>query len=141
MNKFDWQTNWKEFCCSIANDIDSGLDDEAISKKYGDKEVLWSGTIIKNEIDQEYSPGLSIDMPEVTYSLNNGKYILFNYLFLKVDKRSLASWKNSESEEIVNFRTKLISSNGPFSGIKFYMWDDDDKVIMGIGTRESYREK
>jgi len=140
MKPIEWQINWESFINSIALDFDKGASDEDLTNKYGGSEVIWEGKITEIKLDEEFSPGVQLEMPKISIPLNNGKVLEADYLFLNTDAQTKNTWLKAGVGDFVSFKTLISLGDGPFPGISISIDEEDILALPLIGTYNSRKE-
>ena len=137
MNKQKNINSWKNFIASIISLYGKGFNDEKISAEFADSEVVWRGEVDDVKVNEEYAPGVAINMHPELFKINEARNLRADYLFLNVadDKKQL--WKNIKKGEKITFRAVIAKSPGPFSAVQLSIDEDDPEVLLMLGLYDA----
>lgn len=132
-----WNKDWHQFCEDIVNDFNEGLDDAALSRKYGGYTVRWSGTVTDLNLESQslLSVGIAMDVREKYIS--KGYKFNCNAITLFIDDALKSTWNSVDIGEIVDFEALIYVKNGPFHGVRISTFPGDDSAILLLGLHRA----
>lgn len=134
-----WNKDWRRFCEEIVRDFNEGLDDAALSQKYGGSKVHWSGTVKELDLDSQSLPSVSITMDVKTKYISKDRKFICDSVTLFIDDALKVSWFGADVGEFVEFEAFIYEKNGPFNGVKVSIFPGDDSAILLLGLHHAKR--
>jgi hypothetical protein len=134
-----WTNDWSAFVSSVCHDLDVGLSDQEITRRYAFQRVSWEGVAEKSN---EVNGGrlLAIDMPTVRFQLKDGRSGFASRIVLFIGPDSIHDCDDVYEGDRIRFHTEIDmpSPDDPFtaSGIE---WSDlgNHTGYLKILTRNS----
>ena len=132
-----WQHDWEKFAQEVARCYADGMTRDELTAIFIGNKVSWSGTIRNNELDQDFSQGIALDMPEVKIRLLDGCLIVANYIFLSMKTSNQEYWKEFSPGDQVKFNAVLSRSQSAFPEVEVSICSNDPEIIVALGTKDA----
>ena len=126
-----WQRDWGEFVRAVAAMALAGADDRRITSVFCGHEVVWCGEVSDLDLDDEFTPGARLTMPEVDMSEFQERVAGTRHLFLPAGGRHSAVWQGVSVGRRISFRTRISTGNPIFAGVKWHRLPN--AVSLGVG--------
>ena len=128
--------DWGAFIERIASMLRAGRDEIEVSSEFSDCTVRWKGRLLEKNLHERYAPGVSLEMRPEQVSLESGKRLRGDYLFVNVDKDMADRWNAVPIGVEVEFTARISKQAGPFPGISVSAADDDQEAVLMVGACE-----
>ena len=129
-----WRNDWEKFVQEVARCHSEGMSKDEISEIFIGNKVTWSGTIRNNELGQDSTNGIALDMPEVKIRLVDGQLIVANYIYLSMKTSDQDYWKKFSPGEHVKFCAEIRKSASDFSEVEVSICSSNPEAIVALGT-------
>jgi len=129
-----WHDNWEKFVQEVARCHIDGMSKEEISDIFIGNKVTWSGTIRNNELGQDNSNGIALDMPEVKIRLIDGRLIVANYIFLSMESSNPEYWQEFSPGKQVKFSADIKKSQSNYPEVEVSKCSSNPEAIVALGT-------
>lgn len=127
--------DWSSFLKEVAIMFEKGKNELEISNIFCGSEVEWEGRILDIKLDEQYAPGIALEMKPTNVLMRGGKVLRADYQFLQIEEHP-SNWSNCRVGDVIRFKAKLIDSQGPFPGIEFSTDDTDPEVVLMLALHE-----
>lgn len=129
-----WLNNWEKFVQEVARCHADGMTQDDLTDIFVGSKVTWSGVIRNNELGQDFTSGIALDMPEVKIRLLDGRLIVANYIFLSMKTSKQKHWKEYSPGDEVKFDAELCRSQSTFPEIEVSICSNNPEAIMALGA-------
>lgn len=129
-----WRDSWEKFVQEVAKGHSDGMSKDELTEIFIGSKVTWSGTIRNNELGQEFTNGVALDMPEVKIRLVDGRLIVANYIFLSMDTSNQNYWKRFLPGEQVKFNAEIIAPQSNFTEVEVSICSSNPEALLMLGT-------
>ena len=129
-----WRHSWEKFVQEVTRCHADGMSKYEIATIFIGNKVTWSGTIRNNELGQDFSNGIALDMPEVKIRLLDGRLIVANYIFLTMETSKQNYWKEFSPGDQVKFSAEISESYSNFPEIDVSICSNNPEAIVKLGT-------
>jgi hypothetical protein len=133
MTTSEYLTSWLAFTQYIVSMFEGGETEADISEALSGSDVMWVGCISEMKIDEEYSPGVALNMEPAITGMTKGRKLRSDYLFLNIDDKTVQSWKGCKAGDRVRFKATIAKASGPFHEIQLSEDDEDPEVLLMVG--------
>ncbi|MBL8270117.1 hypothetical protein [Steroidobacter sp.] len=130
-------SDWSNFVRAIGRDRRNGLDANALSEKYSGASIRWTGTIRKNQIQDQYAPGIQMDMPRVEVSLGGGRKLVADYVFLNVSSTGKTSWTTVSAHMEVQFKARIRTAASLFLPVNVETFPGDSEEVLTLALEQA----
>ena len=128
-------SNWKSFTGNVKKMLEAGASEEEISEQLSGKEVSFSGVIVDIKLEEEYCPGIALNMTPGSLSLSKGRVLRSDYLFLNINNDS-QSWSKCKLGSCISFNAMITKNNIPFPAVQISEDDEDPEVLLMLGLED-----
>lgn len=126
-----WQLSWQAFIEAVAGKFQEGCDEQEASLFFGGSTIAWHGRIKKFELDSEYAPGIKLSMPEALATIDSGKRIRTNYLFVSVHNPTHQKiWATYSVGDELSFQATISTNIGPLPGVRLTEPDESGECAL-----------
>ncbi len=129
-----WKNDWEKFVQEVAKGYSDGMNQDELTDVFVGSTVTWSGTIRNNELDQNFSKGIAIDMPEVKIRLLDGRLIVANYIFLSMETSNPSYWEEFSPGQKVKFSADIKESQSAFPEVEVSICSSNPEALLMLGT-------
>lgn len=129
-----WRNDWEKFVQEVARCHAEGLCKNEIENIFINSKVTWSGIIRNNELGQNISNGIAMDMPEVKIRLLDDRLIVANYIFLSLEATNQEFWKSFPPGQQVTFDADIKPSQSNFPEVEVSICSNNPEVVVALGT-------
>ena len=129
-----WRYDWEKFVQEVARCHADGIHQDELTDIFVGNKVIWSGTIRNNELDQNFSKGIAMDMPEVKIRLLDGTLIVANYIFFSLETSNPEYWQEYSPGERVTFSAEIKASQSSFPEVEVSICSNNPEVLLMLGT-------
>ena len=132
-----WLNNWEKFVQEVARCHADGMNQDELTDIFVGSKVTWSGTIRNNELDQNFSKGIAMDMPEVKIRLLDGSLIVANYIFLSMESSNPKYWQEFSPGELVTFSAEIRASHSTFPEVEVSICSSNPEALLMLGINNA----
>lgn len=129
-----WRNNWEKFVQEVARCHSDGMNQDELTNIFIGNIVCWTGTIRNNELGQDFSNGIALDMPETKIRLLDGQLIVGNYIFISMETSEQCHWKEFSPGQQVNFNAEIIKSKSTFPEVEVSICSSNPVALLMLGT-------
>jgi hypothetical protein len=129
-----WQNDWEKFVQEVVKHHIDGMHKEEIATLFIGNKVTWSGIVRNNELGQENTNGIALDMPDIKIRLLDDSLIVANYIFLSMETSKLEYWREFSPGDHVTFTTETIESQSNFPEVEVSICSNNPEIIVALGT-------
>lgn len=129
-----WRNDWEKFVQEVARCHSDGMRKDEITDIFVGSKVTWSGIIRNNELGQNFTNGIALDMPEVKIRLLDGQLIVANYIFLSMDTSNQDYWKEFSPGQQVKFNAQIKKSQSNFPEVEVSVCSSNPEALLMLGT-------
>jgi hypothetical protein len=132
-----WRVSWEKFAQEVARCHADGMSQDEITDIFVGSKVTWSGTVRNNELGQDFSHGIALDMPEIKIRLLDGRLIVANYIFLSMDTSKLSYWQDFSPGQEVKFSAEIRKSQSAFPEVEVSICSSNPELLLMLGTENA----
>jgi hypothetical protein len=129
-----WKNDWEKFVQEVVKHHLDGLHKDEITTHFIGNQVTWSGSIRNNELGQENTNCIALDMPDVKIRLLDGSLIVANCIFLSMKTSKLEYWREYSAGDSVTFTTDIIEPQPDFPEVEVSICSKNPEAIVSLGT-------
>ena len=137
MSSSSQKDEWRQFVESICERWNTGLSDKQLTESFVVKRLIFEG-VVKRLRRYEDTISVRIELPKVTFVLNDGRRGFVSHLALKVYPDDEGGWSDVIVGDRVLIETEITDSENPFVGPGI-AWCDvgNNEGYISIGTEDS----
>src|SRR5436309_2629582 len=117
METKNWRNDWHVFIGDVSSDINNGLSERALSAKYSNQPVEWTGAVIEVRLDD--APCVKVLMPPVEVRIHGRRAGVADYIALNIDRAQVEKWDPARPDVRIRFRTTIPERNAIFPGLEW----------------------
>ena len=125
-------TSWYEFSKVVMDALESGMSETDISELFSNKVVNFEGKISAMKLDEEFAPGIGLNMEPATLSMSKGRKLRADYIFLNIEENK-DKWRECKEGKTIQFKAKISKVEGPFNEIEIFEDEDEGEVSLMPG--------
>ena len=129
-----WRKSWEKFVQEVARCHADGMSKNEITDIFVGSKVTWSGIIRNNELGQDFTHGIALDMPEVKIRLLDGQLIVANYIFLSMETSNQEHWKEFSPGQQIKFNADIKESQSNFPEVEVSICSSNPEALLMLGT-------
>lgn len=132
-----WLNDWEKFVQEVARCHADGMSNDELTKIFIGNKVTWSGVIRNNELGQNFTNGIALDMPEVKIRLLNERLIVANYIFLSMKTSNQEFWKDFIPGAQVKFTAFIKEPQTNLPEVEVSICSSNPEAIVALGTENA----
>lgn len=111
-----------------------GMSQDELTDIFVGSKVTWSGIIRNNELGQDFTNGIALDMPEIKIRLLDGRLIVANYIFLSMETSKQSYWEEFSPGQLVTFSAEIRKSQSAVPEVEVSICSSNPEALLMLGT-------